>query len=203
MISPIQITPNMDMATLSAALTQNFQQIESENRTKIIRDESGVDRVIIGRYPDGQYGIKVSKPGEDVKDAASGDLYFNSNQNVFKVVKSDTVVMDDYDVFGGSSGQWTNWNAGGPTSVAHGLDFVPSVIAYVDFNGQYVLLPTTFQSITGTSGTGAAFERVFINVDDTNIYFGSTTLVNGVVSTPYTAGGYTLKYYLLQETAAD
>jgi len=67
MISPIQLTPNMDMATMTAAINNTLRQIESENRTKVIRDEDGVDRIILGRMPDGTYGMVVSKPGVDVK----------------------------------------------------------------------------------------------------------------------------------------
>ena len=35
MISPIQLTPNMDMSTLTNALNDMFRQIESENRTQV------------------------------------------------------------------------------------------------------------------------------------------------------------------------
>ena len=66
MISPIQLTPNMDSGTLANAINDTFRQIESENRTKVIRDEDGVDRIILGRLPDGTYGLIVSKPGVDV-----------------------------------------------------------------------------------------------------------------------------------------
>ena len=56
----------MDMATLTAALNEMFRQVESNNRTMIVRDESGDNRIIIGRWPDGTYGYLVSKPGVDV-----------------------------------------------------------------------------------------------------------------------------------------
>lgn len=65
-VSPIQLTPNMDLGTLVTAINATFQQIEAENRTKVITDESGVKRIIIGRLPDGTYGIVISKPGIDV-----------------------------------------------------------------------------------------------------------------------------------------
>lgn len=66
MISPIQLTPNMDMQTLVNAVNDTFRQIESENRTKTIKDETGVNRIILGRLPDGTYGLVISKPGVDV-----------------------------------------------------------------------------------------------------------------------------------------
>ena len=66
MISPIQLTPNMDAGTMTTAINNVFQQIEAENRSKMITDENGTNRIIIGLLPDGTYGIVVSKPGVDV-----------------------------------------------------------------------------------------------------------------------------------------
>lgn len=65
-ISPIQLTPSMDFPTLVNAVNNNFRQIEAENRTKVIRDEDGNNRIILGRFPDGTYGLAISKPGRDV-----------------------------------------------------------------------------------------------------------------------------------------
>jgi hypothetical protein len=59
----------MDLNTLTSTLNNNFQQIESENRTKIITDENGTRRVIMGRAPSGEYLIAVSAQGIDVLDA--------------------------------------------------------------------------------------------------------------------------------------
>lgn len=64
--SPIQLTPNMDMATMVQAINDNFQQLASENRTKIITNEEGVDRVLIGRAPKGNYVVAITVPGKNV-----------------------------------------------------------------------------------------------------------------------------------------
>lgn len=72
MLSPIPITPNMDSNAMAAALTSNFRQLESENRTKKITDEDGFDRVIFGRMPDGTYGIIISNKGIDVNTIFRG-----------------------------------------------------------------------------------------------------------------------------------
>lgn len=61
MISPIQLTPNMDMSTLTNALNDMFRQIESENRTQVIKDEDGKNRILIGRAPKGNYVVAISK----------------------------------------------------------------------------------------------------------------------------------------------
>mgnify|MGYP000996332030 CR=1 FL=1 len=69
MISPIQLTPNMDMNTLVTALNDMFRQIEADNRTQIIKDEDGKNRILIGRGPKGYYVVAISKKGVDVLQA--------------------------------------------------------------------------------------------------------------------------------------
>ena len=66
MLSPVKLTPNMKMDTLVNAINNNFNQLELENRTKIIKDENGVNRIILGRLPDGSYALVISKDGVDV-----------------------------------------------------------------------------------------------------------------------------------------
>ena len=68
-ISPIRLTPNMDPQTMVQAINDNFRQLESENRTKIIKDENGQQRVIMGRAPNGEYLIAISAKGKDVVEA--------------------------------------------------------------------------------------------------------------------------------------
>ena len=69
MFSPIQLIPGMNSGTMASAINNNFRQIESENRTKIIKDETGVNRIIMGRFPDGTYGFAISQEGIDVIEA--------------------------------------------------------------------------------------------------------------------------------------
>lgn len=67
-LSRIPLGPGMDDATRDNIINENFRQIEAENRTKVIRDEQADDRIIIGKMPDGSYGIIISNEGVDVKD---------------------------------------------------------------------------------------------------------------------------------------
>ena len=62
----------MDMATLVNAINDMMRQIESENRTKIIVDENGQKRAILGRAPSGEYLIAISAKGVDVVNALGG-----------------------------------------------------------------------------------------------------------------------------------
>ena len=71
-LSRIPLTPGMDATTMISAINQNFQQIESENRTKIIRDEDGMKRILMGRAPDGRYLLAITAPNVDVVEALDG-----------------------------------------------------------------------------------------------------------------------------------
>lgn len=68
-ISRVELTPNMSPEIQAQAINNNFRQIESENRTKIITDENGQQRILIGRAPNGEYLIAISAKGVDVLDA--------------------------------------------------------------------------------------------------------------------------------------
>ena len=67
-LSRIPLTPGMDENTMINIINTNLQQLEAENRTKVIRDEQADDRIIIGRMPDGSYGIIISNEGYSVYD---------------------------------------------------------------------------------------------------------------------------------------
>lgn len=68
-LSRIPITPGMTPQAMAQAINQNFEQLESENRTKVFKDESGVSRILIGRTSKGKYVIAMSKEGIDVEKA--------------------------------------------------------------------------------------------------------------------------------------
>lgn len=67
--SPVQLVAGMDLPTMISVINENNRQIEAENRTKVMRDEDGVNRVILGEFPDGTYGFAISKKGVDVLKA--------------------------------------------------------------------------------------------------------------------------------------
>ena len=67
-LSRITITPGMDENTMIYVINTNLQQVEAENRNKVIRDEQDDDRIIIGRIHDGTYGIVISNKGVNVYD---------------------------------------------------------------------------------------------------------------------------------------
>lgn len=65
-LSTVRLQPQMKYADLVQALNQNFALLENLNRTLIMKDEKGYSRIILGRQPDGTYGLVISKPNIDV-----------------------------------------------------------------------------------------------------------------------------------------
>jgi len=65
-LATIRLQPGMTMDTLIAALNENFALLENINQTQIFKDETGVRRIILGKLPDGTYGLVISKPTFDV-----------------------------------------------------------------------------------------------------------------------------------------
>jgi len=62
----MRATPGMSPADLATVINSIADQLESENRTKVVRDESGVDRVLIGRAPKGNYVVAITVPTKNV-----------------------------------------------------------------------------------------------------------------------------------------
>lgn len=60
-----------DQTSMVRTINENFRDIENLFRVIRIKDETGLNRILIGKLPDGTYGIVISKEGEDVLDAFS------------------------------------------------------------------------------------------------------------------------------------
>jgi len=69
MITPIRATPSMSMADFVNAYNDLASQLEAENRTRIMRDEAGTDRIIFGKTPKGEWLIAISAQGINILDA--------------------------------------------------------------------------------------------------------------------------------------
>lgn len=166
-------------AQLANTANDIIREVQAMQTTEIFKDDTGTRRVLLGKGADGFYGLKVSKPTFDVYTAGADDLAFNSDQNVFKIAQSGTVTL----------------TADGTDSlsetVAHGLGYIPAVIAYAVYANGYHPLPLV--SIHVGSGVGR-FQANFY-VDATNVTFYNEGYVG------YVAETITIKYYLLQETA--
>lgn len=165
---------------------QNAGEEESDGlRTlerQIMAVQDGTNKAVFGFYGTAnKFGFKVAEDGVDVLTASDDQLLFNSEQNVFKIVKTGTVSVDA--VSPGSSTY---------TTVTHNLGYVPAAVAYADVDGIYAALPyTTINTSTGT----VAGSIQYIITSSTIVFFSTSSSV-GV--------GFTeldIRYYLLRETA--
>lgn len=177
------------------AVTSTPGFINSKDARTLVNDGSN-DRVILGRQADNSYGLIVSKPGFDADPSSPDNLIFNSDQDAFKIALAGEHVMSTYSI-AGTSGEWIKSGNSSPDTIVHNLGFIPAVLCFVDFGGQYTLMPATFTQVGSTAAI--YWEHVFANVDATNLYLGSQTYSFGAASA--TGGSYSIKYYLLQETA--
>lgn len=88
MTAPLKLTPTMSQQTMVDAINQNFRQIEAESRRKVITDENGDDRILLGRKETGDYAVKVSAVGYDVNTATDDQLVMSSDWNMWKIIAS-------------------------------------------------------------------------------------------------------------------
>lgn len=132
--------------------------------------------------------LRIAKTGIDAVTATNDQLIFNSDNNIFKVVTSNTATLS-YD------GVVTTF-----LTIPHGLSTIPIVQAYVQFpndanfspmGGQYVPMPV-YQLRTGLPAV-----QCIQSADATNIYFRVHDTAAGIGSPEV----YNFRYYILQETA--
>lgn len=173
---------------------------------------SGYPNVMLGNFvgpggvpsPDIVYnggGMRVAKPGFDVRTASDDQLIFNSDRNVLKVIKSGVASINLVNT-GGIVAAGTQFCV-----VPTGLDFIPAFLTY-----QYVETASTsayfqipYQQLTnvtigaGTYGAvslsiiasidGPPFNELYFTIRHySNFDYGSNTTLR-------------FKYFLLQETA--
>lgn len=155
-----------------------------ENRVQgsyIVNDDV-VDRLFMGKQPDGEVKIKLSQENVDVKTATDSQLIWSSDFNNLKVgtIVEQNRAVNNAGVIG--------------AQYPHGLDYTPSFVGYSWSNdpGNGGLSRTFFS--TGAAPQGASSYGIASSVDETNVY---VTWVGGSATT-YTAY---VKIYLFRESA--
>lgn len=133
--------------------------------------------------------LRVAKDGFDATTADSSNLIFNSEQNVLKIVGSGTSTI--------TKSANTAFNA---SSISHGLNFIPAVIAFVFDSSSGTYQPVQYSLVDQSSGATAVLVSYIIN--SSVLQFTVTTPSYSGAGGPYgQVISYTIKYYLLQETA--
>jgi hypothetical protein len=192
------VTGNNSDSANNTTINSLIREVNNQETTKIIKDDTGVRRVLIGSGANGFEGIKVSKSGTDVYTASNDQLIFNSEQNVFKIAVS-----------GNTSTTVTNLAAGTTKTltIAHNLGLQPAILCYVNLPNLGVgfyeasgltLMPAQIM-FRDASGFGNILVYTSTRVDTTNLYIDIINPTTGLVGAGET---WSFKYYIMQETAA-
>lgn len=165
--------------------------VYSNDYTTTTYYDNSNSRILLGQLPDFTYGMWVSKPGNNVTDtnaATNNELIFNSNQDLFKILKSGSASVN-------ATGTQTVYT----TTIAHNLNFTPPSLVYAVFNpsaaNDWVLLPYTGTGFDGSSGGIYIGLYIWSYTDNTNLYI---KVVTG--SNAGDEGLYNFQYYILQES---
>lgn len=147
-----------------------------------ILDTNGIGVAFLGRDSSGSTSIKVADSGIDVTTASNDQLIFNSNQNVYKIVKTMTVTVTI--TYNASSG--TN----AISTTPHGLSFTPAYLAYISIpsdlsslvDGMSLDGPNPYVAMAVAGAPTVALIPTIncqITVDATNILFYAAVAVSG------------------------
>lgn len=185
-----------DLPNIVNDVNQNILELKGREVTEIFKDETGTRRVLIGKGPNGFYGLKVSSPGYDVFETADANLVFNSDQNVFKVVLSGSIPLPQVGMPDPGAGTYAEGQSTLVSGV-HGLGFTPAVIAYIEFSsGLRAAMPYTAHTVSGATASWQTYTPI---VSATNFRIDVRYIVYGGPASSFSTA--TVKYYLLQETA--
>lgn len=171
--------------------------VDSVN-SRIGVQQSSTPQILMGKHPKFGQGFFVSKSGINVvSNTDPNQFIFNSSQDVFKIVGTGT--LTGLTASGtGSAGVYTLFGGSGISQVAHGLSFIPSIVAYLNINNGSTYFPLPYTALNNV-GAGPSWTSYYAYADNTNVYIDTRILVFGAVSVA--AAPISVKYYLLQETA--
>lgn len=161
------------------------------NENGVLQNDSANDRVRLGKRSMGDSGLFVSRVGVNVDTASDDDLIFNSNQNTFKIVKSDVVTVNAV-----GFGQFQQ-------SIPHGQKKVPGIIGYAVYPsvGVNTWAQTPFDvKVVPTSSADTSIA----SIANANIFITASHITFTVTKTNFAGlnGDWIFRYYLLQETAS-
>lgn len=165
--------------------------LSADSGNKQITVTDNVPQVLMGNQPTFGEGFFVTRQGIDATSATSpNDFIFNSNQNVFKIIKTDTfsltLTADPISSF----------------SIEHGQDFAPIPLAFLTnvtdgtISGNFPF-PTDL-SFSVDTGAGVIYTAASLrcSADATSVYFECLNATGAELGT------FDIKYYLLQESSS-
>lgn len=166
----------------------------TKNGTVLVNDGT-YNRVALGLLTSGVYGMKISKPYNDVTTATDANLIFNSSQNSFKIVKilTGTIPATSVSIGAGASGSDFKF-----ITIPHGLSYVPAVLAFMYDGFNMTPLPYTNN---GTTTQGLLTLNYSATADSTNVYVNAKTTIYSTLASSASSATADVKIYVLQETA--
>lgn len=194
--------PQKQIESVVKQLNEWARQLSNEDRTKIIKDDSGTERLLLGYeqggFGGGNIGLKISQEGIGVVGADDSDLIFNSSQNVLKIVQSGTLDLTQASVASPGAGNYAS-GTGTLATLSHGLDYTPAYIVYLEFStGVRALLP--FDNFSTPSATQARWDTYYAAISASSLFIQYRISVYGMGAATF-APPVAAKYYLLQESA--
>lgn len=181
--------------------------IKSEDKNGLTNVFFGYDPAINTTRPI----LRVAKDGYDAQTANEDQLVFNSEQNVFKIVK--TIIHDHSYSFGSHIGSGYTQD-GVFDAVPHGLTYTPAMLVYATssidpVSRAMVATGSVYRLSNGSTADQTAFALTTYQYycDGTNINVGlirDCILGSGAGSGSIGAASGTINFtfYLLQETAS-
>jgi hypothetical protein len=206
-LSDPQVQPRVMARQIPSSTARGQMQLgapniftDSSNRRIMVQDDNQVNTVELGNIGMDSsgtqlWGLKVAQPGVDVTTAADNQLIFNSQQDVFKIVKSGPVSLTIPAGYGVGS-VYT-------VTVNHNLGFIPAHLVYFNpgpalgfTNSEYLTLPWSYLE-TGITADGAV-----ILIQFTAFATATQLTIQAVTCTTsgFFNGDIPFKYYLLQES---
>lgn len=166
---------------------------------QILAVQDGVNKAAFGFYgAANKFGLKVAEDGTDVLEAEDDQLIFNSDQNVFKIVSSGTTSITSPSITNSAVGYYSDSNT---VTINHDLGYIPIVLAFRSYSTVNVPIPG--YGLIQSDSSARNSDWLYISATSTQVKI--NVLVEQMIFSAgsETQGGntYSIKYYLLQETA--
>lgn len=186
------------LATNFNQVNKLAQNVTNDQQVRIIKDETGTRRVLLGKGSNGFYGLKTSPASVDVYTATAAQLSFSSDTS-FTVLVSGTFTFPSASVTSGTPVYATS------QVIAHNANFIPGVSCFAPLQVGNASLPVYPPDFPATLTTfipnggliyqlGLAYMAVYYGVNSSNLYLGMS-YINDTGST-LTISGAPITYYV-------
>lgn len=181
-------------------------QNQVDTLTSKVRLEEGKGRLVIfdgtnnlgvfGFDANGEVAVKIAKPGFDADTATDAQLIFNSSQNVFKIVDTNTLTLP---AMAAAAGSFTTASASATTSIATSTALAVMGFVTSGTSTGFTALPYMRTELDGIGRVGGV--GYIIEIGSSVVGGFLQVNVNGTNYQNSIRGSFQIRYYVLQETA--